>query len=322
MFRRFLFSLIVVFFVFGSTCVVQAQIKANAGPDQKVYPGEEVTLDGSASTGPVGAALNYNWSKTTSCTEVTLALPVKDQPVIKFTVPAIPPSCGESYFFYFTLTLSSGGSMSADSVKVVVVPQVNEPPVAEAGPDQIVFDRVVLDGSGSKDSEGGALEYLWEIDSGEEGVRVPLAAGSPVEVGSQLLQPYIGKIVKILLTVKDQYGASSSDTMLLAVAGPVAIPEPEPVEPNAKLFLHHFNISQFDRWDKKTAGFYGAIEMPEDLQDLNLEKGDVVDARVTIELFDVPQEGETFTASGEAQLKVKKWRKTLYLDMMHHPPCK
>jgi hypothetical protein len=321
MFRKLFFFSVLTVLVFGSTCLVQAQLRANAGPDQTVHPGDEVTLDASGSTVPEGVTVGYNWTKSTSCS-VSFTLPVKDQPVIKFTAPAIPESCGESYYWNFTLTLSSGGSMSADSVKVVVVPQVNEPPVAEAGPDQIVFDRVVLDGSGSKDSEGGALEYLWEIDSGEEGVRVPLAAGSPVEVGSQLLQPYIGKIVKILLTVKDQYGASSSDTMLLAVAGPVAIPEPEPVEPNAKLFLHHFNISQFDRWDKKTAGFYGAIEMPEDLQDLNLEKGDVVDARVTIELFDVPQEGETFTASGEAQLKVKKWRKTLYLDMMHHPPCK
>jgi hypothetical protein len=322
MFRRFFFSFIVVFLVFVSSCLVQAQIRANAGPDQRVHPGEEVTLDGSASTVPEGVTVTYNWKGQTPCTEVPLTLPVTDQPVIKFTAPAIPPSCGDSYFFYFTLTLSSGGSTYADSARVIVVPQVNQPPVAEAGPDQIVFDRLVLDGSGSKDPEGGVLEYLWEVDSGEEGAHVPLAAGSPVEVDGQLLQAYIGKIVKVVLTVKDPYGASSSDTMLLAVAGPVPVPKLEPVEPDAEISLHHFNISQFGRWDKKAVGFHGAIEMPEDLQDLNLDKGDVVDARVTIELFDLPEEGETFIASGEALLKVKKWRNTLLLEMMRQHTAK
>lgn len=218
--------------------------------------------------------------------------------------------------------MSINSSVSTDDVQITVVPLVNQPPVAEAGPDQIVFDGVVLGGSQSQDPDDGNLEYLWEVDTDGKAAYLPLAAGSPVEVGAQLLEPYIGKIVKVRLTVRDQYGALSSDTMLLAVVGPVAAPEPEPVEPNAKISLHQFNITQFDRWDKKTAGFYGTIDMPKDLQDLNLNKGDVVDARVTIELFDVPQEGETFIVSGDAQLKVKKWRKTLYLEMMRDHHCK
>ena len=46
---------------------------------------------------------------------------------------------------------------------------VNERPVADAGPDQTVTEGVLvtLDGSGSTDTEGGALLYSWVQASGE-----------------------------------------------------------------------------------------------------------------------------------------------------------
>jgi len=124
--------------------------------------------------------------------------------------------------------------------------------------------------------------------------------------------------VRVRLTVSDESGAERSDSMLLAVVGPVAAPAA--VEPNVEISFKNLHIAQFDRWDKKAVGFYGTMDMPEDLQDFNLNKGAVVDAKVTLELFDVPTEGDTLTASGETQLVVKKWRKSLYLELMrqHH----
>jgi hypothetical protein len=83
MFKKLFFSLIIVFLVLGSTCLGFAQIKANAGTDQTVHPGDEVTLDGAGSTGPDGAVLGYYWNKR-SPKDVSLSLPVKDKPREKF----------------------------------------------------------------------------------------------------------------------------------------------------------------------------------------------------------------------------------------------
>ncbi len=313
--KKLFFSLIFLFFVLGSTCHVSAQIRADAGPDQTVLAGSLVTLDGTKSTAPEGVALYYYWGQVNS-TGVAVQLIENESPVCTFVAPLLAE--GAPLTLQFRLYFYVDWTEYRDTVQITVEPNINGPPIAAAGPDQIVFDRVVLDGTQSSDPDGVIVNYLWEVGSDESGVYTNIAAGEKVEVGWNLLEPFCGRIVRVRLTVRDESGAESSDSMLLAVAGPVVAPAA--VEPNAEISFKNLHIAQFDRWDKKTAGFHGAIDMPEDLQDLNLSKGDVVDARVTIELFDVPQEGETFMASGEAQLKVKKWRKALYLELMrqHH----
>ena len=49
----------------------------------------------------------------------------------------------------------------------------NKPPVANAGPDQTIlvftnYTSVLLNGSGSHDSSGRAIQYLWRQISGPE----------------------------------------------------------------------------------------------------------------------------------------------------------
>jgi len=313
--KKLFCSLIFLFLVLGSTCHVFAQIRADAGQDQNVLAGSLVTLDGTKSTAPEGAEVSYYWGQVDS-TGVGVQLQDHQSPVCTFWTPLL--AGGGPLTLQFSLDFFVGGTPYHDTVKINVEPTVNQPPIAATGPNQIVFDRVVLDGTQSSDPDGTITDYFWEVDSDESGIYTPIASGQKVEVGMNHLEPFCGKIVRVRLTVTDDGGAESSDSMLLAVVGPVA--EPAAVEPHAEISFKNLHIAQFDRWDKKAVGFYGTMDMPEDLQDFNLNKGDVVDAKVTLELFDVPNEGDTLTASGETQLVVKKWRKSLYLELMrqHH----
>ena len=144
---------------------------AKAGLDQTVDQtdpdGAYVTLDGTGSSDPDGdpLTLTYDWSWSGG--EVSGVEPMVLFPVGTTTV---------------TLTVTDiKGASSSDDV-IITVLSVNKPPVANAGPDQIVEQdrlsgaRVTLNGSASHDPEGDAFSYSWSWSGGEaSGVR-------PIEV--------------------------------------------------------------------------------------------------------------------------------------------
>ncbi|MEE8359157.1 MAG: PKD domain-containing protein, partial [Candidatus Hydrothermarchaeales archaeon] len=86
-------------------------------------------------------------------------------------------------------------------------PLPNEPPVANAGPDQTVKEEtpVTLDASGSEDPEGGKLSYRWS----EEGRLLSLD-----ETFTEVFDPGIHGIE---LTVEDEEGATDSDLVKITV---------------------------------------------------------------------------------------------------------
>ncbi len=83
---------------------------ANAGPDQTVSPGVQVTLDGSASSDPDGTALTYKWALTTG-TGITLSSTTAAKPT--FTTNALGT-------YVFTLTVSDGVATATDTVTIEV----------------------------------------------------------------------------------------------------------------------------------------------------------------------------------------------------------
>ena len=137
---------------------------ADAGPDQNLYFGAPVQLDGSASSDPEGEPLTYVWEIVGRPAGSSAALnnPNAMSPVF---VPDVQGA--------YTIALIVNDGRLTSEPDIVIIKSYTDygPPTANAGDDQgVVFPGVVhLDGSGSTDPEGTPLTYQWKIDSGPAG---------------------------------------------------------------------------------------------------------------------------------------------------------
>ena len=126
----------------------------------------------------------------------------------------------------------------------ITVLAVNDPPVADAGPDQLNMEwtagglSVTLDGSGSSDPDDDTLTYAWSGDLGT-------ASG----VGPTVSVPDIGTY-NVTLTVDDGNGGSDSDLVNISVVDTTApvvtaelVPMPGEVEDDEGLFTALFDCS-------------------------------------------------------------------------------
>jgi hypothetical protein len=129
-------------------------VQAFAGTDQQVLQGETVTLDGSASTGPVKS---YSWTQAAAdAHQVDLTGGDTAQPT--FTAPTLAADEQETTL-HFELTVDGAGGPSTATVSVLV--KASAPTAtASAGPDQTVDQNsvVTLDASASTD----ATKFAWK----------------------------------------------------------------------------------------------------------------------------------------------------------------
>jgi hypothetical protein len=185
---------------------------ADAGLDQTVSEGSTVMLDGSNSSDPDDGIASYLWTQTGG-PPVTLTSTTAIQPT--FTAPNVGPS-GASLTFQLTVT-DSGGLQSTNTC-LVGVSSVNQPPTANAGPDQIVNegDTVMLDGSNSTDLDDGIASYQWQQTGGPSVILSDASAPAPTftapTVGSG------GVALTFMLTVTDGAGQQGSDTCTVNVS--------------------------------------------------------------------------------------------------------
>ncbi len=131
---------------------------ADAGHDKVVLAGDTVRLDGSASFDPDQKPLSYSW-------QAPEGIKLNDSTLVQPFFVA--PKVADTLHLTFVLTVSDGVLTAKDSVVITVIP-TNHRPIANAGPDQIVYgnDSVYLDGTGSTDADGDSLRYLWLAPGG------------------------------------------------------------------------------------------------------------------------------------------------------------
>jgi alpha-tubulin suppressor-like RCC1 family protein len=209
-----------------ATCIVNVTWlneppTANAGPDQTVAEGITVTLDASGSTDPDDGIASYGWEQTEG-PAVTLSDASAMQP--QFTAPNVGPTGAA---LKFELTVTDNGGLKSTATCIVNVTWLNEPPTANAGPDQTVEEGIIvtLDASGSTDPDDGIASYGWEQT---EGPAVTLSDASAMQ--PQFTAPNVGPTgaaLKFVLTVTDNGGLKSTATCMVNVSWVNELPTAE-----------------------------------------------------------------------------------------------
>ncbi len=148
--------------------------------------------------------------------------------------PAGPNGSGTLATVSFTVISQEGGLLDLNDVQVLVSkgtplvvdtigdallvdPSGNLPPVAAAGPDRTVVSgsQVTLDGSGSTDSDGAIVAYLWEQIAGPS-----VQLNNASTVSASFTAPQVeaeGSSMDFRITVTDDGGLSDSDEMQVEV---------------------------------------------------------------------------------------------------------
>ena len=177
---------------------------ANAGRDKTIFENESVNLSGTLSEDVDGRIVNYAWTEGSLRHGNEKTVTIRNLSVGSHTI---------------TLNvIDNDGAVSRDTVRVVVKENGsgggsdngsgNNTPTANAGSDKriTVGDSVTLSGSGSSDSDGSIVRYVWKKGSTVVGRSSRLVLSS-LPVG----------VYRYFLTVTDNDGATSTDKVTVSV---------------------------------------------------------------------------------------------------------
>ena len=117
----------------------------------------------------------------------------------------------------FSFTVNDGSQDSGPGTVAITIGAANDPPTADAGPDQTVTDtdgdgqeRVALDASASRDPDGAILSFRWTASGDEIADEANAHVTLPLGIHS------------IILTVTDNDGATDDATTVVSVRRPTA----------------------------------------------------------------------------------------------------
>ncbi|MEN7550717.1 PKD domain-containing protein [Rapidithrix thailandica] len=158
----------------GAKATDQVKVTVNAAPNQApiakagndksiTLPTNSVSLDGSASSDPDGSITAFAWNKITGPASFTIQNGNTSKPTIINLVEGV-------YTFQLTVT-DNKGATARDDIRVIVLPEENQAPIALAGEDIVLIlpdNSTNLDGSASTDLDGQIVSYQWEKIGGPQ----------------------------------------------------------------------------------------------------------------------------------------------------------
>ncbi|XP_068273897.1 dyslexia-associated protein KIAA0319-like protein homolog isoform X2 [Nyctibius grandis] len=181
---------------------------ANAGPNQVItLPQNSITLYGNQSTDD-HSIVSYEWLLSPNSKGKVMEMQGVRTPVLQLS------AMQEGDYTYQLIVTDSAGHQSTAEVTVIVQPENNKPPKADAGPDKeltLPVDSTTLDGSKSSDDQK-IVSFLWEKTRGPDGVKLENASSSIATVTGLQVGTY-----EFTLTVKDERNLQSRSSVNVIV---------------------------------------------------------------------------------------------------------
>ncbi|XP_070702418.1 dyslexia-associated protein KIAA0319-like protein [Pempheris klunzingeri] len=287
---------------------------ANAGPNQVIQlPRNSITLYGNQSTDDHDS-LSYEWSLSPESKDKVVEMQGVRTPILQLSAMQ-----EGDYTFQLTVTDSSGQQDTAQ-VTVIVQPENNKPPVADAGPEKeltLPVDRTTLDGSKSSDDQKIAT-YHWKQTKGPDGVKIENADSAVATVTGLEVGTY-----EFTLTVTDDRKLQSSDAVTVIVREELDQPPVAHVAstPHISLPTRTATLDGSHSTDDKGGVSYlwtrddsspaaGDVLNNSDHQAV-LFLGNLVEGKYSFTLTVTDSKGQTSTDRGTVEVKPDIWERDL-----------
>ena len=183
--------------------------QANAGNDQTILLGSEVTFNGSANVNDV----SYQWQLQSA--PDSSAITIDSLSDVNIANPIFTPDVEGDYVFTLIVTKHE---LSSEPAQVKITAQItNTAPTANAGSDQTasVGTAVTLDGSNSYDDVATLLNYDWSMDSRPESSNATL--NLPKTVNPTFTADVAGEYVFSLIVHDGITASLNSDSVIILV---------------------------------------------------------------------------------------------------------
>ncbi|XP_036948365.1 dyslexia-associated protein KIAA0319-like protein [Acanthopagrus latus] len=287
---------------------------ANAGPNQVIQlPRNSMSLYGNQSTDDHDN-LSYEWSLSPESKDKVVEMQGVRTPILQLSAMQ-----EGDYTFQLTVTDSSGQQDTAQ-VTVIVQPENNKPPVADAGPEKeltLPVDRTTLDGSKSSDDQKIAT-YSWKQLKGPDGVKIENADSAVATVTGLEVGVY-----EFTLTVTDERKLQSSDTVTVIVREELDQPPVAHVvsSPSIALPVRTATLDGSHSTDDKGGVSYlwtrddsspaaGDVLNNSDHQAV-LFLGNLVEGKYSFTLTVTDSKGQTSSNRGSVEVKPDMWARDL-----------